>query len=139
MSRRRLLLSAALGLLSAPALADDTDDLRALLSENVITTASTSAQKASTAPATSVTLTAEDLSRFGIRTLHEAINFLSLGVIAADPLRTPDVGARGVLLPGDNGKHFLVLVNGHALNDPLYGAARFDWGAGIPLEVIDHV
>jgi outer membrane receptor for ferrienterochelin and colicins len=140
MSRRCFLLSVVLGLLGArPALADDTDDLRALLSENVITTASTSAQTASTAPATSVTLTAEDLSRFGIRTLDEAINFLSLGVIAADPLRTPDVGARGVLLPEDNGKHFLVLVNGHAMNDPLYGAARFDAGAGIPLDVIDHV
>ena len=89
MSRRCFLLSVALGLLGTrSALADDTDDLQALLSENVITTASTSAQRASIAPATSVTLTAEDLSRFGIRTLDEAINFLSQGVIAADPLRT---------------------------------------------------
>jgi outer membrane receptor for ferrienterochelin and colicins len=130
----------ALGLFAArPALAEDADDLRALLSENVITTASTSAQKASTAPATSVTLTAEDLNRYGIRSLAEAINFLSLGVTASETLRAPDVGARGVLLPGDDGKHFLLLINGHALNDPLYGAARFDAAAAIPLDVIDHI
>lgn len=124
---------------AAPAFADDADDLRSLLNENVVTTASTSAEKASTAPATSVTLTAEDFRVYGIRSLDEAINFLSVGVMTSDPLRTPDIGARGVLLPGDNGKHFLLLLNGHAMNDPLYGAARFDQGAGIPFDVIDRI
>ena len=114
-------------------------DLESTLNENVVVTTSTSAQRASTAPATSITLTAEDLRLYGIRSLDEAINFLSLGVITSDPLRTPDIGARGVLLPDDNGKHFLLLVNGHALNDPVYGAARFDQGSGIPLEIIDSI
>jgi outer membrane receptor for ferrienterochelin and colicins len=141
MSRRssRFLLCAATVLAASPALAEDTDDIQSLLSESVITTASTSAQKASTAPATSMTLTAEDLRVYGIRSLDEAINFLSLGVITSDPLRTPDIGARGVLLPGDNGKHFLLLVNGHGMNDPLYGAARFDQGAGFPIDMVDHI
>jgi len=86
-----------------------------------------------------VTITAEDLRTFGVRSLADAISFLSLGVVASDPLRTPDVGARGVLLTNDDGKHFLLLVNGHAINDPLYGAARFDQGAGVPIELIDHI
>jgi outer membrane receptor for ferrienterochelin and colicins len=124
---------------SAPAVAGETDDLRAILDENVVTTASTSAERASTAPATSVTITAEDLELYGIRSLDEAINFLSLGVITSDPLRTPDIGARGVLLPNDDGKHFLLLVNGHAMNDPLFGTARFDSGSGIPIDSIDHI
>ena len=140
MSRRFFLLSVALGLLGTrTALAEDTDDLQALLSENVITTASTSAQKALTAPATSVTLTAEDLSRFGIRSLDEAINFLSLGVIAADTAAYSRRRRARRAAAGRNGKHFLVLVNGHAMNDPLYGAARFDAGAGMPIEIIDHI
>jgi outer membrane receptor for ferrienterochelin and colicins len=126
-------------LVPAPARAENTDDIQSLLSENVITTASTSSQKASTAPATSVTLTAEDLNTYGIRSLDEAINFLSLGVITSNPLRTPDIGSRGVLLPGDNGKHFLLLVNGHAMNDSLYGSARFDQGAGFPIDLVDHI
>lgn len=130
---------AACALCARTALADDTDDIRSILNENVITTASTSAQKASTAPATSITVTAEDLRLYGIRSLDEAINFLSVGVITSNPLRTPDVGARGVLLPNDQGKHFLLLVNGHALNDPLYGAARFDEGLGVPFDIIDRI
>jgi outer membrane receptor protein involved in Fe transport len=32
-----------------------------------------------------------------------------------------------------------LLVNGHAVNDPLYGAARFDQGAGIPFDLIDRI
>jgi outer membrane receptor protein involved in Fe transport len=140
MSSRAALAAFFTAALYAPVLlADGAGDLESLLSETVVTTASTTAQRASTAPATSVTLTAEDLRIYGIRSLDEAINFLSLGIITSDPLRTPDIGARGVLLPDDNGKHFLLLVNGHALNDPLYGAARFDQGSGIPIEIIDHI
>jgi outer membrane receptor for ferrienterochelin and colicins len=137
--RHPILFATAIAVLGRPALADDKNDLQSLLSENIITTASTAAQKESTAPSTSVTLTADDFRTYGIRSLDEAINFLSLGVVTQNPLSTVDIGTRGVLLPGDNGKHFLLLVNGHALNDPLYGAARFDDGAGIPLDIVDHI
>lgn len=133
------LLLAALLSYAPAAHAEDTGDLESLLDENVITTASATTERASVAPATSVTITAEDLRTFGIRSLAEAVDFLSLGVITSNPLRTPDIGSRGVLLSNDDGKHFLLLVNGHALNDPLYGAARFDQGAGIPMELIDHI
>ena len=122
-----------------PARADDTTDIQSILNEQVITTASTAAERASAAPALSTTITAEDFKLYGIRTLAEAINFLSLGVVASDPLRTPDLGARGVLFANDDGKHFLLLVNGHAMNDPLYGAARFDEGMGVPIDLVDHI
>ncbi|HEY6558868.1 MAG TPA: TonB-dependent receptor [Polyangiaceae bacterium] len=137
--RGRYLVSAALLLYGAAARADGADDVQSLLSESVVTTASTTAEKASSAPATSVTLTADDLRRYGFRSIAEAINFLSLGVVTSDGLRTPDIGSRGVLIAGDDGKHFLLLINGHAVNDPLYGAARFDQGAGIPLDLVDRI
>ena len=86
-----------------------------------------------------MTFTSDELRRYGLRSIAEAINFLSLGVITSDGLRTPDIGSRGVLLAQDDGKHFLLLVNGHAINDPLYGAARFDQGAGIPLDLVDRI
>src|SRR5262249_33573500 len=109
------------------------------LDENVVTTSSATTERASVAPATSTTITAEELRAYGVRTLADAIAYLSLGVVVSDPLRTPDVGSRGVLLSNDDGKHFLLLVNGHAINDPLYGAARFDEGAGVPMELVDHI
>jgi outer membrane receptor for ferrienterochelin and colicins len=124
---------------AAPAHADDKMEIESILSEHVISTASTTTERASVAPALSTTLTSDDLRTLGIRSLAEAINFLSLGVITSDPLRTPDIGSRGVLFANDDGKHFLLLVNGHAINDPLYGAARFDQGAGVPIDLVDRV
>ena len=119
--------------------AEDTSDLEGLLDENIVTTASKSVETATTAPATSSILTAEDMRVYGIHSLAEAINFLGLGAITFDPLFTVDIGARGVFLKGDQGNHFLLLVDGHSINEQLSGSARFDRGLGIPIEIIDHV
>jgi outer membrane receptor protein involved in Fe transport len=126
-------------MVAGQARADDAADLQSILNEQVVTTASTTAQRASVAPALSATITSEDLRLYGVHTLAEAMQFFGLGVETADPLRTPDVGSLGVLFGNDNGKHFLLLVNGHAMNDPLYGAAFFDNGAGVPIDLIDHI
>lgn len=117
----------------------DDGDLEGLLGETIITTASKGAERGSSAPATSTILTAEDIRTFGIHSIDEAINFLSLGAVTSNPLRAVDIGARGVLLPNDQGDHFLLLVNGHATNEGLYGSARFDRGAGVPIEMVDHI
>jgi len=144
MSARRHLACGALAWLAtsvviASARADGTSDLERLLDESIVTTASKSAQTDTTAPATSSTLTAEDMQRYGIHSLAEAINYLSVGAITFDPLFTADIGARGVFLKGDQGNHFLLLVDGHAVNEQLAGSARFDHGLGVPIELIDHV
>jgi outer membrane receptor for ferrienterochelin and colicins len=114
-------------------------DVQALLDENIVTTASKSLETGTTAPATSTSITAEDLRRYGIHSLEEAIDFLSLGVVTGNPLRDPDIGSRGVLMTGDRGNHFLLLINGHAVNEPLYGSAQFGRGLGVPMELIDHL
>ena len=121
------------------AYARETSDLEGLLEQSVVTTASKVAETTTTAPATSSTLTAEDIRRYGINSLAEAINYLGLGAITFDPLFTADIGARGVFLKGDQGNHFLLLVDGHTVNDQLSGAARFDRGLGVPIEMVDHV
>ncbi len=138
--RARAFLPAALLLaFSSPAWAGDTDDLEGLLEEPVVETASKSAERASAAPATSTTITAEDLRRFGIRSLDEALNFLSLGMVAENPRETVEVGARGVLLSRDFGNHVLLLLDGHTLNEPWGGTAYFDRGAAVPFELIDRI
>jgi outer membrane receptor for ferrienterochelin and colicins len=134
-----MLWGACLAIAARTARADDVSDIEGLLNESVITTASQSAETAASAPATSTTLTAEDLRTYGIRTIAEAIDFLSLGMFTSEDRRSPEVGARGVLLTRDRGNHLLLLVNGHAMNEALYGSATFGWGAGIPLEMIDHI
>ena len=124
---------------SARAVDESGTDVQALLDENIVTTASKSLETGTAAPATSTSITAEDLRRYGIHSLDEAINFLSLGVVTANPLRDPDIGSRGVLVTGDHGNHILLLINGHAVNEPLYGSAQFGRGMGVPLEMIDHL
>jgi outer membrane receptor protein involved in Fe transport len=124
---------------SASARADDTSDLQNLLSETVVVGASKSAEKGSTAPAVTTTLTADDIRRYGMRSIDEAIDFLSLGSFTANTLRAPEVGSRGVAIANDQGNHFLLLVDGHAVNEALYGSARFGRGAGIPMEIVDRI
>jgi outer membrane receptor for ferrienterochelin and colicins len=137
--RARHLVALAVAMLAADAHAEGTADLQGLLDQTVVTTASKSAEKESDAPATSTTITAEELRRFGIHSLDEAIDFLSVGAVTSNPLGQVDIGARGVMIPGDRGAHFLLLVDGHAVNEPLYGMARFDRGAGMPLELVDRI
>jgi len=132
-------IASTLVALSTAARASGDADLDGLLGETIITTASKGAERGSSAPATSTILTAEDIRTFGIHSIDEAINFLSLGAVTSNPLRSVDIGARGVLLPNDQGNHFLLLINGHAVNEALYGAARFDRGAGVPIELVDHI
>ena len=119
--------------------ADDTTDIQSLLNEHVIVTASSTAQSASSAPALSTTITSEDIRQYGFRSIAEAIDFMSLGVMTGDSSGKPDIGSRGVMFENDGGKHFLLLINGHATNDPLYGAARFDQGVGVPIDLVDHI
>jgi outer membrane receptor protein involved in Fe transport len=136
-----LALFAATTSASRTARADDADtsELEGLLNENVVSTASKTSEVGATAPATVTTVTAEDLRRYGIRTLAEAIDFLSLGAVTSDSQHVVDIGARGVLIPNDNGDHMLLLVNGHTQNEPLFGRALFGRGASIPMEMIDHI
>ncbi len=44
-----------------------------------------------------------------------------------------------MFLKGDQGNHFLLLVDGHAVNEQLAGSARFDRGLGVPIELVDHI
>jgi len=134
-------LIAALSVVALPrvAAADDPSDLEALLAQPIVATASETAEDASTAPASTTTITAEDLRRYGIHSLDEAINYLSLGMITQNPLHSVDVGSRGVLLTADFGNHMLLLVNGHSMNEQWDGTAYFDRGAAIPFELIDRI
>lgn len=114
-------------------------ELHELLGQSIVSTPSKGAETDTTAPATATVITAEQLRRHGIRSLDEAINYLSLGMGTSSPLHTAEIGARGVLINGDYGNHVLLLVDGHALNEPWNGTAYFERGAGVPFELIDHI
>jgi outer membrane receptor for ferrienterochelin and colicins len=119
--------------------ADEASDLEQLLSESIVSTPSNNQETATTAPATSSIVTAEELRRYGVRSLDEAINFLALGMVTSSPLHAVEIGARGVLLSSDYGNHVLVLLDGHVLNEPWNASAYFDRGLAVPMEMVDHI
>lgn len=119
--------------------ADDTSKLEGLLDEEVVTTASKTSEQASSAPALARSISAEDLQRFGVRSLAEAIDYLGVGVRTQAGLGKSEIGARGILLSGDRGDHVLLLIDGHRVNDAFFGSASYDQGAGIAFELIDHI
>ena len=119
--------------------AGDDEDIEGLVDQSVVSGASKSPEPASDAPATVVTLTGDDMNKFGMRTLAEAINFLGMGLVTQDPLHSVEIGGRGVLITSDYGDHVLVVVDGHALNEGWNGTTYFEQGLAIPIELIDHV
>ena len=147
---RSLSLAAALAATAAPALAQqassapassDTGDLESLLGEAVVTTASRSAERASLAPSTVYSITAQEILASGARTLDEALEFAGLGIYVAKPrdyATDEDVGAQGLMFR-DAGRHILVMLDGQILNSQGTGRVFMNEALGVPLELIDHV
>ena len=132
------LLSCATGVASSRALAEDPSDLEGLLQEHVVTSASKSAETANSAPATTVTVTSDQLRRYGLRTVADAVRFLVPGAFMEEVPR-PSFGSRGVLLPYDLSSHVLVLVDGHVINSEVDGSGPLEVELGIPIEMVDHI
>jgi len=119
--------------------AGPSSELEAILQESVVNTPTAASAAASTAPAVTSTISSEDLRRYGIRSLAEAINFLSVGMVSQESLigGRQQVGARGVMLL--NNSQVLVLLNGHVMNDQHQAAASFLELGSLPIELIDHI
>ncbi|MBK9001233.1 MAG: TonB-dependent receptor [Myxococcales bacterium] len=143
--KRRLSITTLILCLVAPSLAhaqasdEDTAELEGLLDESVVSSASKSAETTSTAPATSVSISAEELRRHGIRTVDEAINYLAMGMVTEKFFQTTDIGARGVTLSGDFGAHVLLMLDGHVLNEQWGAGSYYGRGTMVPIELVDHI
>jgi outer membrane receptor for ferrienterochelin and colicins len=125
--------------LATGARAQSSSELDALLGQAIVSTPSKGSETDTTAPATSTVISADELRRHGIRTLDEAINYLSLGMVTSTSLHANEIGARGVQIYGDYGNHVLLLIDGHAQNEPWNGTAYFDRGTGVPFELVDRI
>lgn len=122
--------------------AGDDAALEALLQDRVVGAASRASDSARTVPASVYTIPRDDLERFGIRSVDEALSFLGLGMYVEssgwDYVSTTDVSAHGISLRDDN-RHILVLVDGHIMNLQDAGTVHFDTTLGVPLASIDSI
>jgi outer membrane receptor for ferrienterochelin and colicins len=85
------------------------------------------------APASVTVITAEDIRKYGYRTLGEALAAVR-GFYVSNDRTYETVGVRGFNLPGDYDSHILVLVNGHNMADNIFDYMLF-FGNGFPIDM----
>jgi len=85
------------------------------------------------APASITVITAEDIYKYGYRTLGEAMGSV-LGFTLNDNRTYQTVGVRGLNLPWDFGSRILVLVNGHDMADHVFDSMLW-FGDDFPIDM----
>lgn len=113
------------------------EELMKLEVEEVFT-ASRWVQKVSEAPASVSIVTSDEIRRYGYRTLAEVLQNVR-GFYATYDRLYHYVGARGFLRPGDYNSRILVLLDGHRLNENVYGGASLGTDFPIDVDLIDRV
>lgn len=79
-------------------------------------------QPVTEAPASVTIITAEDITRFGYRTLAEILQGVR-GFYVTNDRNYSYIGTRGFSQPGDYNTRVLLLVDGHRINDAIYDQA----------------
>src|SRR6202795_384689 len=95
-------------------------------------------QPVTEAPASVSFITAEEIARYGYRTLADILRGVR-GMYVTDDRNFSFLGTRGFGNPGDYNSRVLLLVNGHRLNDNVYGQAEIGAEFGIDPALFERV
>ncbi len=115
----------------ARALPEEPSALDALLAVP-ISTASKLEQTAMRAPASVTILSAEEIARFGWRTLAEALSSVT-GFYLSDDHNYAYLGVRGFSRPTDYSNRVLVMIDGLRVREDVFGSAAI--GSDLPLDM----
>ena len=95
-------------------------------------------QPVTEAPASVSFITAEEIERYGYRTLADILRGVR-GMYVTDDRNFSLVGTRGFAKPGDYNSRILLLVNGHRVNDNVFGQAEIGAEFGIDPAMFERV
>jgi len=90
------------------------------------------------APASVSFITAEEIARFGYRTLADILRGVR-GMYVTDDRNFSLIGVRGFAKPGDYNSRILLLVNGHRVNDNVFGQAEIGAEFGLDPAMFERV
>jgi outer membrane receptor for ferrienterochelin and colicins len=103
-----------------------------------VSTASKFEQKVTEAPSSVSIVTADEIKKYGYRTLADILRSLRSFYITYDR-NYSYVGIRGFGRSGDYNTRILLLVDGHRINDNLYNAAPLGTEFVVDVDLIDRV
>ena len=83
-------------------------------------------------------ITAEEIARYGYRTLADILRGVR-GMYVTDDRNFSLLGMRGFAKPGDYNSRILLLVNGHRVNDNVFGQAEIGAEFGIDPAMFERV
>jgi outer membrane receptor protein involved in Fe transport len=95
-------------------------------------------QPVTEAPASVSFITAEEIVRYGYRTLADILRGVR-GMYVTDDRNFSLLGTRGFAKPGDYNSRILLLVNGHRVNDNVFGQAEIGAEFGIDPAMFERV
>ena len=95
-------------------------------------------QPAIEAPASVSFITAQEIHRYGYRTLADVLRAVR-GVYVTNDRNFSFVGIRGFGKPGDYNSRILLLVNGHRVNDNVFGQAEIGAEFGLDPAMFERV
>jgi outer membrane receptor protein involved in Fe transport len=96
------------------------------------------AQSMADAPAAVTVVTAEEIAAFGYTTLGQVLG-RAAGFHVSDDRNYTYIGVRGFSRPTDYNNRVLLLLNGHVVNEGVYGAAPIGTELGLDLALLERV
>lgn len=125
---------------TSPAPAPDSSSEESILFEEIpsVFGASKYEQKPSEAPASVTVISAEEIQRYGYRSLTDILRSVR-GFFTSYDRNYSYVGVRGFGRPGDYNTRILLLQDGHRINDNVYDQASVGSESIIAVDTIDRV
>lgn len=103
-----------------------------------VTSTSKHEQKVTEAPSSVTIIKAEDIRKYGYRTLADILQSVR-GFYATYDRNYQSIGVRGFGRPGDFNARVLLMVDGHRLNDNLYDRASIGNDFILDVDLIDRI
>jgi outer membrane receptor for ferrienterochelin and colicins len=131
-----------LALVPAQGQQESSPDLTSLSLEDLtqvkVYSASKHLEDSDSAPSAVTIITADDIKRYGWRTLAEALSSVR-GFYTSYDREYVYLGVLGVLRPTDYNSRILLLINGHRLNDNVYDSAQIGTEFPLDMDLVERI